>query len=191
MLKKIILILPLISLTLYANPKLDIPEVVVKTYQYDDSKEGASTYSIEIHTDKEISNSGSPSLFDFLSQHTSLNVLPNYGSKTKPNIDMRGYGIENGYQNIVISVDGARMNNIDMSAALIGSIPIDSIARIEITRGAGSVKFGDGAMAGTIQIFTKDYTGYSINSATGSAGFIKNTITAGYANDLLHISFDA
>ena len=51
-----------------------------------------------------------------------------------------GLWSESGYQNVVISVDGQRLNNIDMSRQLIGSIDINSIERIEIAKGTGSVK---------------------------------------------------
>ena len=133
-------------------------------------QEATSTYAKEIYTVTDIEKSGSTNLFDFLSQHTSLNILPSYGDKTKPLIDMRGYGIEAGYQNIVINVDGQRLNNIDMSSQLIGSIPLHSIKKIEIIRGSGSVQYGDGAMAGVINIVTKNYSGAQIKRTFGSAG---------------------
>ena len=120
-------------------------------------QEATSTYAKEIYTVTDIEKSGSANLFDYLSHHTSLNILPSYGDKTKPLIDMRGYGIEAGYQNIVINVDGQRLNNIDMSSQLIGSIPLHSIKKIEVIRGSGSVQYGDGAMAGIINIVTKNY----------------------------------
>ena len=70
--------------------------------------------------------------------------MPSYGNKSAPLIDIRGYGIESGYQNVVVTVDGERINNIDMSAQIIGSIPLSSIANIEIIRGSGSIRYGDG-----------------------------------------------
>ncbi|MEZ4694112.1 MAG: TonB-dependent receptor plug domain-containing protein [Aliarcobacter sp.] len=46
------------------------------------------------------------------------------------------------------------MNNIDSAPQLLSSIPIDSIEKIEILKGTGSVQFGDGANAGVINIIT-------------------------------------
>ena len=83
---------------------------------------------------------------------------------------MRGYGSENGFQNIVITVDGQRLNNIDLSPQLIGAIPLGNIERIEISKGSGSVVYGDGAMAGAIQIYTKNKTGVTVSSSLGNFG---------------------
>ena len=153
-------------------------------------QEATSTYAKEIYTDTDIEKSGSTNLFDYLSQHTSLNILPSYGDKTKPLIDMRGYGIEAGYQNIVINVDGQRLNNIDMSSQLIGSIPLHSIKKIEVIRGSGSVQYGDGAMAGVINIVTKNYSGAQIKTTFGSAGQEIYSGSYGYSSDLFNFSFD-
>jgi len=120
------------------------------------AQEITSTSSKEIYTTQDIEQSGSFSIFDFLSQHTSINIQPQYGNKASPLIDMRGYGMEAGYQNIIINVDGERLNRIDTVPQIIGNIPLKSIERIEILRGSGSVRFGDGAMAGVINIITKN-----------------------------------
>ncbi len=49
-------------------------------------------------------------------------------------IDMRGYGTTNGHQNIVITVDGVRLNNHTSSSQSIGNIILNNIDRIEITK---------------------------------------------------------
>src|SRR4030066_275659 len=74
-----------------------------------------------------IEQSGAPTLYDYFAQHTSLQVLPSYGNKASPKIDMRGYGIGDGYQNIVVTLDGRRLNNIDMGPQLLGAIPLGDI----------------------------------------------------------------
>ena len=160
--KKIILLSVVSSCTLFAET-LETKKIIVPGDQYI-AQEIASTSSKEIYTAKDISRSGSSSLFNFLSQHTSLNILPSYGNKSAPLIDIRGYGIESGYQNVVITVDGEIINNIDMSPQIIGSIPLSSIANIEIIRGSGSIRHGDGAMGGVINITTSDYIENSIQT---------------------------
>ena len=187
--KNLILILSLIltSINVNAENSIETEEIIVKKYQYD-SQESLSPYSVEIHTGAQIELTGSTSLTDYLAQHSSLNIVPGYGDKTKPKIDMRGYGTEAGYQNVVISVDGQRLNNIDMSSQLLGSIDISSIDRIEIVKGSGSVRHGDGAMAGVVQIYTKDYSGYSIETAVGNNGILKKIANAGINGDNFNLS---
>ena len=187
--KKIILLSVVSSCTLFAET-LETKKIIVPGDQYI-AQEIASTSSKEIYTAKDISRSGSSSLFNFLSQHTSINILPSYGNKSAPLIDIRGYGIESGYQNVVVTVDGERINNIDMSAQIIGSIPLSSIANIEIIRGSGSIRHGDGAMGGVINITTSDYIENSIQTSFGSDGLNNNNINLGYKGEKFSIGLSA
>ena len=187
--KKIILLSVVSSYTLFAET-LETKKIIVPGDQYI-AQEIASTSSKEIYTAKDISRSGSSSLFNFLSQHTSINILPSYGNKSAPLIDIRGYGIESGYQNVVVTVDGERINNIDMSAQIIGSIPLSSIANIEIIRGSGSIRHGDGAMGGVINITTSDYIENSIQTSFGSDGLNNNNINIGYKGEKFSIGLSA
>ena len=187
--KKIILLSVVSSYTLFAET-LETKKIIVLGDQYI-AQEIASASSKEIYTAKDISRSGSSSLFNFLSQHTSINILPSYGNKSAPLIDIRGYGIESGYQNVVVTVDGERINNIDMSAQIIGSIPLSSIANIEIIRGSGSIRHGDGAMGGVINITTSDYIENSIQTSFGSDGLNNNNINIGYKGEKFSIGLSA
>ncbi len=127
--------------------------LVVKSSPLDLSQYSAPE-SYEIYTSQEIENSNANTLYEFLAQYTSLSVEPSYGNELNQRLDMRGYG-SNGYQNIVIIVDGRRLNNIDMSVQLLTSIQPQAVERIEILKGSGSVLGGDGANAGVINIITK------------------------------------
>ena len=69
-------------------------------------------------------------------------------------LDLRGFGGTAG-DNQVIVLDGVRLNEADGSGARLAGIPIDSVERIEVVRGSGSVLFGEGAAGGVIVITTK------------------------------------
>lgn len=69
-------------------------------------------------------------------------------------LDLRGFG-SNSSQNLVILVDGVRMNENELAGAVLSSIPVDTVERIEITRGGSSVLYGEGATGGVINIITK------------------------------------
>jgi len=68
-------------------------------------------------------------------------------------LDLRGFG-ETASSNVVFLVDGVRQNEGDSSGVSLSWIPIDSIERIEIVRGNGSVLHGEGATAGVINVIT-------------------------------------
>ncbi len=54
-----------------------------------------------------------------------------------------------------LMLDGVRMSENELVAATLSTIPVDSVERIEITRGGSSVLYGDGATGGVINIVTK------------------------------------
>jgi len=109
------------------------------------TKDSDATYASEVHDRAMIEASGAASLYDYLARNTSLNVMPGYGNKNAPLLDMRGYGTEAGFQNLVVVVDGYRLNNIDQAPAYLGGVPLEAVESIEISKGSGSVLFGDGA----------------------------------------------
>jgi len=78
----------------------------------------------------------------------SLDGSPDFG------LDLRGFGT-NSAQNVVVLVDGVRLNENELANTVLSSIPVDTVERIEITRGGSSVLYGDGATGGVINIITR------------------------------------
>jgi iron complex outermembrane receptor protein len=172
-----------------AEETIALDDVTVKANRFE-HKDTETTYASEIHTAKQIEASGAATLYDYLAQQTSLNASPNIGNKATPAINLRGFGTENGHQNVVITVDGQRLNNIDLSPALLSGIALGNIDRIEIAKGSGSVIYGDGATAGVIQIYTKNKTGATISNSLGNYGQKNSYINAGFSEKLIDLSFN-
>ena len=177
----------LLSTNLYSIENTELSPIIV-TSSLTQSNELNSTFASEIYTKEEIENSKSKDVYDFLSSQTSVNVSPNFGNTFSQKIDLRGYGIGDGHQNIVISVNGRKLNNIDLSSQLLSSIPLESIERIEIIKGSGSVQFGDGANAGTINIVTNSKNTNYIKTYAGNNGTRNGTLSLGYSNDKLIVN---
>ncbi len=79
------------------------------------------------------------------------------GAKTS--IDIRGFGAF-ATANTLILVNGRRLNDIDMAQVDLSTIPLQSIERIEITRGnSGAVLYGDNAVGGVVNIVLKNGVG--------------------------------
>ncbi|UVW29890.1 TonB-dependent receptor [Massilia sp. H6] len=91
----------------------------------------------------------------------SLDGSPDFG------LDLRGFGANSG-QNLVILVDGVRMNENELSGAILASIPVDTVERIEITRGGSSVLYGEGATGGVINVITKRGAGAGAGAGQAS-----------------------
>lgn len=82
-------------------------------------------------------------------------------------LDLRGFGAASA-QNLVVMIDGVRLSENDLGGAILSTIPIETVERIEIVRGGSSVLFGDGATGGVIHIVTK----------RGSAGGTRGSLRA-------------
>ena len=173
----------LIATNLYSNEtKLETVTISANPIEIDEKK---ATFATEIYTKKDIEQSKSKDIYEFLSSQSSVNVMPNFGNNFSQNLDMRGYGIENGYQNIAVVVNGRRLNNIDMVPQLLSSIPLESIEKIEILKGSGSVKYGDGANAGVISITTDKKNSNYLKAYLGNNTSKDGAASFGYGNEYI------
>lgn len=150
--------------------------------------EVGAPFASEVYSKKEIQKSHSKDIYEFLNTQTSISTMPMYGNPFSQKIDMRGYGLGDGYQNTVITLNGRRLNNIDMSPQLLSAIPMESIEKIEIIKGSGSVEYGDGANAGAINIMTKEYEGANIRSYMGEHGLWFGSLSLGVKEDKFSLS---
>jgi iron complex outermembrane recepter protein len=171
----------------YSAENIELQEVTVKANRFE-HKDTETTYASEIHTSKQIEASGAATLYDYLAQQSSLNLGSNFGSKATPSISLRGFGSESGAQNVVITLDGQRLNNIDGMPQLLSAIPLSNIERIEISKGSGSVIYGDGATAGAVQIYTKNKTGVTASTSFGNFGQQNHYVNAGLAEQYFDLS---
>ncbi len=116
----------------------------------------------EEFTAREIQQSNAQNIYDFLNTHSMLSITTNYGNPYAQNIDLRGFG-QNGHKNLAIIVDGMRLDNIDSTPLSLSNIPLDSIQKIEIIRGKGTTKYGNGTVSGILKITTTRKSGGSFN----------------------------
>lgn len=147
-----------------------------------------ATYASEVYDANDIASSGAQDIYAFLNQNTSVSVMPSFGNQYSQLIDMRGYGVNDGYHNIAITINGRRMNNIDQTTPLLSSISLNNIERIEITKGSGSVIYGDNATAGSIQIYTKDKISHNLGASFGNGGQKLASFSTGYSHDYFNLA---
>ena len=102
---------------------------------------------------------------------------------------------------VLVLVDGERLNNArtatDRAGAEVGLVDVDSVQRIEVLGGAGSVLYGTDALSGTIniitnrpeftdqQLFLAGFNGFYSSNENGARG----TVSLGVSTSKFAISF--
>jgi iron complex outermembrane receptor protein len=125
--------------------------------------------NISIITRQDIRNTAAQNLPDVLSTRAGINTSQLGGAMGRnATVDMRGFG-STATSNTLILVDGLRVNPVDMGSVIWSSIPLESVERIEILRGSGTVLYGDGATGGVINIITNK-SGRPVAGVTATLG---------------------
>lgn len=130
---------------------LSLNDVVVSANRNETNRQEAPTV-VNVISMKTFENVQSQCLADGLSYQSGLRVESNCQNCGFPQVRING--LEGPYSQILI-------DSRAISSALAGvygleQIPVNMIERVEVVRGGGSATFGSNAIAGTINIITKE-----------------------------------
>ncbi|HMM75564.1 MAG TPA: TonB-dependent receptor [Gammaproteobacteria bacterium] len=110
--------------------------------------------SVAVITEREIRASSAETVVDLLRQEANLNLQSFFGSDKFATIDVRGMGAT-ATSNVLVMVDGVRLNTDDLAGADFSSLPLSQVVRVEVLRGGNGVRYGNGAVGGVINILTR------------------------------------
>jgi iron complex outermembrane recepter protein len=139
------------------------PALIVAAFAFDptvvtapsvDGTVRTTPHGVSVITAADIERSTATSVGDLLGREANLNLQSYFGSDKRATVDIRGMGAT-ASSNVLVLVDGERFNEVDSSGADLSVIPLSRIDRIEIVRGGGAVRYGNGAVGGVINIITK------------------------------------
>jgi iron complex outermembrane recepter protein len=102
---------------------------------------------------EDILRSGARNLPDLLGRIPGATPSGFFSNGKFSGVDLRGQG-QTSVSNVLVLVDGIRLN-VDQAGPDLSTISLPDIDRVEVRRGAQSVRFGDGAVGGVIEIFTR------------------------------------
>jgi iron complex outermembrane receptor protein len=147
---------------------LELKQVTVTASKYEEDLKKTPSYILVI-SKEEIENAGVTTVNEAIMKLGGVagRVSDQGGAEYK--LDMMGFG-DTAALNTAIIIDGVPLREADSSEARLSGIPIDQVERIEVQKGAASVVYGEGAVAGVINIITKA-SSYATqpNATSGSA----------------------
>jgi len=151
-----------------ADDEKPLNEIVVTASRSDARPTAQQTQTIDR---AQIDRSTASTIADLLRQTPGLQVRQLFGiAGSEAVIDLGGFGASAG-SNTLILIDGRRLNDIDLSAADIGGLSLDSVERIEILPASGGVLYGDGAVGGAINIVTRNTRSNATTIKVGAGSF--------------------
>lgn len=142
--------------------------VTVYASRIDDTAE-AIPASVMVMDKRDIAQSGARDLADLLKKKTGVDIHAMNGNPLLTSIAMRGFG-DNAFARTKVVLDGEELNNVDMSTPNLTRIPLGSVSRIEVIRGPSPVLYGDGAVAGVVNVTTDAEDYERKTKLTGKAG---------------------
>jgi len=169
---------------------LDVKKVISGSKDIETLKYSPGLISVIDHDD--IRKFGGNSLWEILQRAVGV-FMPNSYIFRQNVIGIRGDVQGHFNTHTLILLDGRPMREslyggIDM--AILNSFPIETVERIEVTRGPGSVLYGTGAFAGIINIITKKNLNSSVCSdfKVGSFGTLGQNTSFSFQKDDVNIS---
>lgn len=159
-----------------------------------DAEASALPFGVSVMTKDEIARAGVTTVNEAVIKLLGVPGRVDYYGGGDYGLDLRGFGATAASNQVVI-VDGIKMNEADLGGTRLAGIAINTVERIEVLRGSGSVLYGEGATGGVIVITTKAGRGVSrqnsadLYAATGSYGLNElradaTLVSGGFSLDL-------
>lgn len=108
---------------------------------------------IVVINSEQIRQSGANLVSEVLRAQAGIQLTDSDGSGNRNvTVAMRGLS---GANNVLVLVDGRKLNNPSSAAPALNTIPLKDVERIEIVQGSAGVLYGDQAVAGVINVITR------------------------------------
>jgi len=152
----VVLVVNLTVSKLFAYTAIDLGNIVVTATRI--AQHGYKIAgNVTVIGKEEIEASNAENVQELLNSSLGVYVY-DYGTAKSASVDIRGFG-ETANSNVLVLINDRKINSVDLSGPDLSRIPLGSVERIEIIRGAGSVLYGDNAVGGVVNIITKKGTG--------------------------------
>lgn len=135
---------------IFAAETINLDDVVVTASRVPQTRESVIA-DVSVIESEEIQRGGQTTLVELLQMQPGIEISNNGGAGKSSGIFMRG--TNSGH--VIVLIDGVRISSATLGTTTFENFPITQIDRVEILRGPATSLYGQDAIGGVIQIFTK------------------------------------
>ena len=169
----------------FATEDINLDNVVVTAARIPQSRESVIG-DVTVIDAAEIQRAGQSTFIELMQRQAGVEISSNGGAGQVSSIFLRG---TNSNQ-VVILIDGMRIGSATTGSTAFSNIPLAQIEKIEILRGPATSLYGQDAVGGVIQIFTKQGSGTpQFNAALGYGSYNTKTVEAGFLGSVENTNF--
>jgi vitamin B12 transporter len=164
----------------YSAENINLDDVVVTATRTPQPRE-AVIADVSLIQAEEIQRTGQTTLVELLAQQPGIEITSSGGAGTISSIFMRG--TNSGH--VVVLIDGMRVDSATLGSTAFENLPVGQIDKIEILRGPATSLYGQDAIGGVIQIFTKKGEGaVKFNANLGYGTYNSKRADAGVSGSI-------
>ncbi|BBN82873.1 vitamin B12 transporter BtuB [Pseudoalteromonas sp. A25] len=134
----------------------------------------------------QIEQSNLRDLPSLLNTVAGIDVVKNGGFGQKASVFLRGAATKH----VLVLVDGVRISDANSGSVSFTNIPLNSIERIEVVKGARAAVYGSDALAGVINIITREAQQHQISLTSGSHNYVAYQQAGHFSSEALSFSFN-
>ncbi|NMF48423.1 TonB-dependent receptor [Pseudoalteromonas arctica] len=143
--------------------------------------------SVSVIERAEIDASNVRDLPTLLSTRVGFQVNPNGGFGQNTGVSLRGTGSGD----TLILIDGVRTGSATLGQKALNNVPLNSIERIEIIKGSRAAVYGSDALAGVINIITRESDNLSLSATFGSDSYQNYQVAGSVKSGDITTAFNA
>jgi vitamin B12 transporter len=169
----------------YSAENIELDDVVVTATRTPQTLESVIA-DVTVISQDEIERAGQSTFIELLQMQPGVEISSSGGPGTTSSVFLRGTNANQ----VVVLIDGLRVGSATAGTTTFENIPLAQIEKIEILRGPATSLYGQDAVGGVIQIFTKKGTGKpQFYAALGYGTYDTKTAEAGVRGSLGDTSF--
>ncbi|MEM5551303.1 TonB-dependent receptor [Pseudoalteromonas neustonica] len=173
------------ALSFSASAEQSIERITVTANKFEQSITDVLA-SVTVIERSDIEQANYRDLPSILNTIAGLDVVRNGGFGQKADVFVRGASAKHA----LILVNGVRISDGSSGSVSLTNIPVNSIERVEIVKGARAAIYGSDAMAGVINIITRQASNNTVSATLGSDSYSNYQVAGGLVKDAITFNYN-